>query len=235
MGHPVIQALLYTFQHTEDTKNVPSGKRGWHRPMALEYAAARERHILALLYAVPLPRYYCRKISIQATALHKVGPQTYAAPCCCLKWCIAYCGAVGLCHPYFQGGNSKGLPPLPWGADHTPCIIISKISMYKLVATIAAAKVYESLSEAAWMLFKARSWILKRVSCNPNEPVAANMWSLDRAQPQGGLRGVCADSANLPQSCLAAGSLWPDNLAGPVPSPPVHSFAGAFVWVLVLL
>ena len=43
---------------------------------ALEYAAARERHILAPLYAVPLPRYYCRKISIQGAALHKVGPQT---------------------------------------------------------------------------------------------------------------------------------------------------------------
>ena len=25
-------------QHTEDTKDVPSGKREWHRPVALEYA-----------------------------------------------------------------------------------------------------------------------------------------------------------------------------------------------------
>ena len=25
-------------QHTEDTKDVPSGKMGWHRPVALEYA-----------------------------------------------------------------------------------------------------------------------------------------------------------------------------------------------------
>ena len=65
---------------------------------ALEYAAARE-HILAPLYAVPLPRYYCRKISIQGAALHKVGPQTCAAPCCCIKWRLAYCGAMGLCHP----------------------------------------------------------------------------------------------------------------------------------------
>ena len=52
-----------TIQHTEDTKDVPSGKREWHRPMALEYArqeyaAAREWHILAPLYEVPLPRYY---------------------------------------------------------------------------------------------------------------------------------------------------------------------------------
>ena len=81
---------------------------------ALEYAAARERHILAPLYAVPLPRYYCRKISIQGAALHKVGPQTCAAPCCCIKWRLAYCGAMGLCHPFFQGGNSIVLPPL-WG------------------------------------------------------------------------------------------------------------------------
>ena len=79
---------------------------------ALEYAAARERHILAPLYAVPLPRYYCRKISIQGAALHKVGPQTCAAPCCCIKWRRAYCGAMGLCHPFFQGGNSIVLPPL---------------------------------------------------------------------------------------------------------------------------
>ena len=40
-------------QHTEDTKDVPSGQRGWHRPMALEYAAAREWHILAQLFAPP--------------------------------------------------------------------------------------------------------------------------------------------------------------------------------------
>ena len=39
---------------------------------ALEYAAARERHILlATLYAVPL----------QGAALHKVWPHTCAAPC----------------------------------------------------------------------------------------------------------------------------------------------------------
>ena len=79
---------------------------------ALEYAAARERHILAPLYAVPLPRYYYRKISIQGAALHKVGPQTCAAPCCCIKWRRAYCGATGLCHPFFQGGNSIELSPL---------------------------------------------------------------------------------------------------------------------------
>ena len=79
---------------------------------ALEYAAARVWHILAPLYAVPLPRYYCRKISIQGAALHKVGPQTCAAPCCCIKWRLAYCGAMGLCHPFFQGGNSIVLPPL---------------------------------------------------------------------------------------------------------------------------
>ena len=48
-----------SIQHTEDTKDVPSGERGWHRPVALEYAAARERHILAPLYAVLLPRCYC--------------------------------------------------------------------------------------------------------------------------------------------------------------------------------
>ena len=29
---------MKAIQHTEDTKDVPSGKRGWHRPMALEYA-----------------------------------------------------------------------------------------------------------------------------------------------------------------------------------------------------
>ena len=30
--------LLNPIQHTEDTKDVPSGKRRWHRPMGLEYA-----------------------------------------------------------------------------------------------------------------------------------------------------------------------------------------------------
>ena len=25
-----------------------------------------------------------------------------AAPCCCIKWCLAYCGAMGLCHAFFQ-------------------------------------------------------------------------------------------------------------------------------------
>ena len=55
------------------------------------------------LYAVLLPRCYCWKISIQGAALHKVGPQTCAAPCCCIKWRLAYCGAMGLCHPFFQG------------------------------------------------------------------------------------------------------------------------------------
>ena len=64
---------------------------------ALECAAAREQHILDPLYAVPLPRYYSRKISIQGVALHKVGPQTCAAPCCCIKWHRTYCGATGLC------------------------------------------------------------------------------------------------------------------------------------------
>ena len=56
------------FSILKTKKDVPSGKRWRHRPVALEYAAARERHILAPLYAVPLPRYYCRKISIQGTA-----------------------------------------------------------------------------------------------------------------------------------------------------------------------
>ena len=47
---------------------------------ALEYAIARERHILAPLYAVPLPRFYCRKILIQGAALHNVGPHACAVP-----------------------------------------------------------------------------------------------------------------------------------------------------------
>ena len=89
------------------------GTGPWHWNMqGIEYAAARERHILAPLYAVPLPRYYCRKISIQGAALHKVGPQTCAAPCCCIKWRLAYCGAMGLRHPFFQGGNPIVFPPL---------------------------------------------------------------------------------------------------------------------------
>ena len=116
---PCSHSLLYPpIQHTEDTKDVPSGKKGVAQAHGtgicntLEYAAARERHILVPLYAVPLPRCYCWKISIQGAALHKVGPQTCAAPCCCIKWCLAYCGAMGLCHPIFQGGNSIVLPPL---------------------------------------------------------------------------------------------------------------------------
>ena len=37
---------------------------------ALEYAAAREWHILAQLYAVVLLRYYCREILIPGAGLH---------------------------------------------------------------------------------------------------------------------------------------------------------------------
>ena len=37
-GRPAQGNLGVTIQHTEDTKDVPSGKRGWHRPVALEYA-----------------------------------------------------------------------------------------------------------------------------------------------------------------------------------------------------
>ena len=33
-----ITYFTYLIQQTEDTNDVPSGKRGWHRPMALEYA-----------------------------------------------------------------------------------------------------------------------------------------------------------------------------------------------------
>ena len=60
----VIEIKYKPIQYTKDTKDVPSGKRGWHRPVAPEYAwrhfmqqpaAIRERHMyVAPLYAVPL-------------------------------------------------------------------------------------------------------------------------------------------------------------------------------------
>ena len=34
----MVVCWVWAIQHTEDTKDVPSGNRGWHRPVALEYA-----------------------------------------------------------------------------------------------------------------------------------------------------------------------------------------------------
>ena len=56
------------------------------------------------------------------------------ATCCCIKWCHAYCGATGLCHPFFQGNNfivlspCEGLTipqivPLCWGWRSTFCSV----------------------------------------------------------------------------------------------------------------
>ena len=100
----MVRAIQFSM-YTEDTKDVPFREKvaqahGTGICKALEYAAAREQQILVPLYSVPLPRYYCRKISIQGAALHKVGPQTCATPCCCIKWRLAYCGPMGLCHPF---------------------------------------------------------------------------------------------------------------------------------------
>ena len=38
LSHALPQGDVTPIQHTEDTKDVPSGKGGWHRPVALEYA-----------------------------------------------------------------------------------------------------------------------------------------------------------------------------------------------------
>ena len=69
-------------------------------------APARDPGICATLeYAVPLPP----KPDIWSNVIWRRERHR-------IKSDLAYCGATGRCHPFFQGGNSTVLPPL-WGVE----------------------------------------------------------------------------------------------------------------------